>query len=138
MNITDVIFTHIDPDNQKETVINITRLSLDFRVKIRPIVKIPIDPVWAEQSFHKRGLEEHRLKRIILRPDLMEPVLFCVWPDGSHLLVDGNHRYAASWVMGATDIPARIIPRSVWKKHVIKGLPASNEQRLLTSFSGIP
>lgn len=136
MDLTDVVFTHMDEGTKAITTINISRLLRDWKVRMRPVVMLPIDRDFAKFCVTNRGVEEHRLERLE-REEIREPVLFAYWQSGEHLLIDGTHRYVAQTLKGASEIKARILPISVWRPYVIEGIPNDYAMKMMHGFSGI-
>lgn len=67
-----------------------------------------------------QGVEEKKIERLAHRPDIYcQPVLLIEWDDGSHVLVDGNHRFVILWRMGIRKIPAFVIPKATWERFVL-------------------
>jgi len=60
----------------------------------------------------KNGVEQWKLDRIDAAT--CRPVLAAERGDGSHILIDGNHRVVARWRAGFAEIPAYMIPRTFW------------------------
>lgn len=84
------------------------------------VVLIPIDKDFARTLPALRGLEIERMDRIPLNPNLWTPVVLLNMPDGTHLLVDGNHRYFMSWVFGETEIRTWMVDQDIWEKFLVK------------------
>lgn len=131
-----ILFTYIDPDTGKNTTLNVTGIEKDRRTRARPIVQVPIDPVWAENSLTLRGIEQHRLERVMAL-DEIEPVLFAFWFGGGHVLIEGNHRYVSRWMRGDTMIASKVVPMSVWQDYIVTGFNEESAARLAKSFSGL-
>lgn len=136
MGAMDTVFTHVDENTGETTHFDVTTLEDDWRVKARTPVWIPVDEDGARLFMEKRGIEKHRLDRLRGLPKL-DPILVLHWPDGSHLVVDGHHRYVAAFLDGHRGMHARMIPRSIWRRHVITDLPDEVGKSFIGSFSGI-
>ncbi|MCO5157922.1 MAG: hypothetical protein M9945_14430 [Aquamicrobium sp.] len=136
MDPLDVVFSLVDDKTGKTTHINVTALAKSWKTKARPIVTIEVEPAIAEYFVQKRGIEQHRVDRL-MGEEIKEPLLLLHWIDGSHLLVDGHHRYVAASLKGQTELKARLVPKSVWSKYVIVDLPAERSDRMTKGFSGI-
>ncbi|QIG70146.1 hypothetical protein EVB87_046 [Rhizobium phage RHph_N28_1] len=132
-----ILFTYVDPDTGKNTTLNVTGIAKDRRTRARPIIQVPIDPEWAEKSLTLRGIEQHRLERL-LTVDEIEPVLFAFWFGGFHVLIEGNHRYVSRWMRGETHIASKVVPMSVWQDYIVTGFNDETAIRLAKSFSGLP
>jgi hypothetical protein len=129
-----VAFTYQEPDTGKIYLFDITGIQRDYRTKLRPVVNIDVDPEFAKFSLTNRGIERHRLAPLY-GEEIREPILVAIWGDGGHVVLDGNHRYVATALKGQRWIRARLLPRSIWGKHLIVGAPP--EFHLLGGFSGI-
>lgn len=73
----------------------------------------------ADQYAHvmaNQGVEEWRINR--LTPQHRDrPVLFAEQGDGTHLLIDGNHRVVRRWRDGYRDALAYLLPLEFWHPH---------------------
>jgi hypothetical protein len=110
----------------------------DERILAIEPVLIPVTMEGAKMMVKERGVETHRLARLLAVPALSyTPILVAFWPiDQSHLIVDGAHRYCAAAQQLAEHIHARIIPRRIWKHFVIEDFPKV-DQSIKDTFSGI-
>jgi hypothetical protein len=104
--------------------------------------KIPVEQHHAEYCIANRGPEEYRIQRLMRSPaDLTRPILFVELPEtngpDSHLLVDGTHRYIIFYSVGAEWIPAFIVPYDWAKQFIIEDAPKVDNDKLMTSWSGV-
>lgn len=136
MGPVDEVFSHVDDVTGETHHFNITAMTKSWKVRTRKTVQIDVLPDIVQFFLEKRGIEQHRVRRL-LGVRIETPVLALYWPDGRHLLVDGHHRYVAAGMSGATKIPAKMIPRSIWKEFVITDLPAEDAAMLAKGISGI-
>ena len=81
------------------------------------------------------GLEPARLERA-LRAREYSPLLFVQERDGSHLLVDGSHTYAAAYLRGAREALAFVVAPQHWEGFLVEGLPEVTPEELLATPSG--
>jgi hypothetical protein len=132
---SEVAFTHIFEGIP--TSILTGRLIKDPRYLTLPVTTVAIDFEFAKFSLDYRGVERHRLERITTRDLVKYPVTMCEWGDGSHLLVDGTHRYVRAALWGRTRIRARLVPITFWKEYEIVDAPPLPEHILLKMHSGI-
>jgi hypothetical protein len=68
-----------------------------------------------------------------------KPIVFVETPDregGSHLLVNGTHRYVLFYALKAEWIPAYIVPWDVGKEFIIADMPQVDEAKLM-QWSGL-
>ncbi|WP_113155912.1 hypothetical protein [Nitratireductor sp. OM-1] len=137
MGAMDSVFTHVDEKTGVSTHFNVTSMEDDWRVRARSPVHIPVDEAGASLFMAKRGIEKHRLDRLRGLPKL-DPILILHWIDGTHLVVDGHHRYVAAYLDGHRGMLARMLPRSIWRRHVITDLPDEIGHSFIGSYSGIP
>ncbi|QIG76946.1 hypothetical protein EVC30_118 [Rhizobium phage RHph_Y1_11] len=133
-SMTDEIFTYIRKDNGEHLDFNVTKIINSPRFKFIPTINVAIERDFAQTMPEQAGIEKHRvltfcelLKRGM--EDQIQPVLFLRMDDGSHILADGNNRYFAYACMGRTAVPAKIIPKGIWKKCMVTGLPKFDDPR---------
>jgi len=131
-----VIFTHLDPETQHLYHIYVTGILTDPDYLALEVGYIPVDRSIAELLIHERGIEKHRLTRLMHRK-IKEPLTLCIWDDGSHLIVDGNHRFVAATLSNRKHVPVRMVPGSIWKKYIVRDLLDVQKTNLPTKFSGI-
>lgn len=141
MDPREPIFTHVDTDTGVTTHMASTRMARRAEVELLAGriqgALIPIDDSFVEFCLSHRGIEQHRLQRLE-RHHLLSPMTFCVWQDGSHLLVDGSHRYVRHKHFGMKRGRALILPAEVWREYVIEGgEQVTDLDALVNSFSGI-
>lgn len=130
------IFNHIDDVDGKRTTFAVTR----FRTYCEAhegVWTIPITKENAEFCRRNRGIEPHRLAR--LRPeDLQKPLLFVLWPNGEHLMIDGTHRYVQLADLDIAQGNAWVVDdREVWEQFTVANVPNYSEEQLLRSNSGM-
>ena len=133
---TEQIFTHEDVDGTLrhfavERLFNYMK-GLSFEV-----FDVVLEHAYVDVILQKRGVEDHRLKR--LTPEqLMVPVLYLegVTP-GTHLLADGHHRYVVHSILGSRYIPSYIAPPKLWTRFMVNGIPEHVGKSQLNGFSGI-
>lgn len=144
--MTDEIFSWSPPegeDNSEMLHFAASQLRRDLSA-IPPAVdcrltSVHLDPQFAQFCIRSRGIEWPRCDRwfrIFQGPAKVspEPLLFCHFPDGSNLLIDGTHRYVAAAMAGLRELPAWIVPEIIWRRYLVD-LPA--EPAFLSGWSGI-
>lgn len=144
LRMDSVLFTHFEEETGKQTDICISELEKE--AKEIEVVEVPILPDHAVLIAKLRGIEPHRLSRLLRATDQrhsiqatpdFEPILMVEWGDGSWLNVDGSHRYLAGFLLGFQFIKAKMITEGKWKKFIVEGLPKEQPERLLKSYSGL-
>ncbi|AHC30589.1 hypothetical protein CC53_gp172 [Rhizobium phage vB_RleS_L338C] len=105
---------------------------------LKPIV-IEVDHDYAKHIFRACGIEQHRLLRITPQVIAQRPVLYVELGDGSHKLVDGNHRYLKASLLGWKDVPAYLFKKKLADDFELDIPPHMNEKckQHIPSFSGI-
>ena len=137
----DELFTHFD-EQGVQTDWNATKL-YEWITSLGEAADkwkfaVPVEEQHATFCVQERGVEEHRLARLFEHPDrLKKPIVFVEMEDGTHLLVDGTHRYVAYFALKAPTIPSYIVPFQFAKPFIVDGMPAVDEQRLKNSWSGL-
>ena len=131
---TEALFTWIDPDTHEQLTFAVDRLVA--AVAALEIVLVPVDQEVAERYRRERGIEQHRLQR--MTPDaLQQPICLATMPDGTHLMIDGHHRYVYAASIQAHSIQAHLIPEETWKECLITDMPHLSEEFILNTESGL-
>jgi hypothetical protein len=134
----EVAFTYQDPDTGEVTTIAVERLARDPDLLALEVFLIPVIREVAEEFLRDRGIEQHRLARITADDLDKYPMMIAIWPDGSHLTLDGHHRYVKAHNLGLPHAQARMIPETIWGRYVVEGVPELLDiEALAKSFSGI-
>lgn len=76
-------------------------------------ITVEIQPHQYRHVIDCNGVEAWKLSRLDLA-HRDKPVLFADMGDGTHVLIDGNHRVARRWQDGLRDVAAYLVPRSFW------------------------
>jgi hypothetical protein len=135
----DQIFTHFEPAGpglsvQRTFAASALRRFCQRKESVEAGVarqaRIALDEGMLAMLLARRGLEDTRLLRALTTPRYM-PLLFCLMPDGSALLVDGSHTYAAMLLRGARYAPGYLVPECVWRNFLVTGLKETSEEELL-------
>lgn len=143
---SDILFTHLDSDTGTQTHYAISRISaLEIITGLDEgwikAACVPIDNWMANYCMNNRGIEQHRLQPLLDAPIPFTPMIFVEQDDGTYLLIDGTHRYAAYHKRGTDQAPAYLISKEQNRRFVVTGFPKALEtdgDSLLKSFSGIP
>jgi len=79
-------------------------------------VLVNVEPDFAKFLYDNRGVEDHRLMRLVnsLKEEGLDPACFFHMEDGSHLLSDGTHRYCAFAMCGLKFMPSRVFEKEDW------------------------
>lgn len=132
VSLLDEVFTHIDEHDRHQTSWNSTALFKRCQVGDIPLGRVPVDKEHAEFCVEHRGVEQDRIEVLVANVEyLKKPILFVEMPDGSHLLVDGTHRYVVYYAMKLPTIACYMIPYAIAKDFIIEGLPQTTEERLM-------
>src|SRR4249919_3066469 len=127
LNLTDVIFTHIDDKTNKHYHYAISRIRPQLANGLmkgwaKP-TKVPVEEEVAKFCITNRGVELHRIMKLLPAKLPYEPIIFAEMGDGTHLLLDGTHRYVVSALRKLPDILAIIINNKHRKRFLIKDFP---------------
>lgn len=77
-----------------------------------------MDGDFAEHVGKFNGLEEDHFNTVTpYRLD--EPVLGCIMPDGTVLLVDGSHRYYMRYLRGCDTVEYYLFPQELWARFTV-------------------
>lgn len=131
----EVLFAHLDEDTHRPLVLAVERLVKHLQATRTDHTLVPISNDFAKLCFEKRGVEAHRLERL-KDETITEPVVFIHMRDGSHLLVDGTHRYVATAIKRMLFIQAYLVERPEWMRFRVFGHPPLTD-KALRGYSGI-
>lgn len=123
VGLTDEVFTHLDDGHQ--TVYAVTALNrrcLEGGPGIDKLL-VQVDEEHAKFCMESRGVEQDRIAELLKNVDyLKQRVIFVAMPDGSHLLVDGTHRYVTYYSLNLPNIPAFMVSWEIAKEFIIDGM----------------
>ena len=120
LNLRDEIFEHVD-ETGKHRFFNATKLYA-YAIKNADRICAPLEPI-ARHVEVKGGIEEARIARLC-EPYISRPALGVHWPDGSTLIVDGNHRIVRWWRDGAAEFNLyRVRSLAECEPFLVEGLP---------------
>ncbi|QIG76047.1 hypothetical protein EVC24_026 [Rhizobium phage RHph_I4] len=106
--------------------------------KLTP-VSIEVDHDYAQHVRIHNGIEKHRLDRITPQVIAQKPVIYIELGDGSHKLVDGNHRFLKASMLGWSELPGYLFHKALADEFKLDVPDHLNEaiKRMVPSFSGI-
>lgn len=120
---SDEIFTFVPHGEEKTYLFNATQIRRHCVNNPLDVMHgtVPVTEQMREQITNHGGVEITKVLRLLARPDIYnQPVIFLEWPDGTHVMCDGNHRFVVKTEFcGATELKAYIVPMSVWEKYVL-------------------
>ena len=131
----EAVFTWIDPDTKACTHWASDRI-VDWcsRAGLDTILT-PVDPRYAFMFIKDRGIETHRLERLSAE-SLTIPIVYIDMGDGTHLLIDGHHRYVYAAAIGHDTLLAYMITKEQAEPFLVTGLRDDTEDDLRNSYSG--
>lgn len=133
----DEFFTHISDDGTNtQTTYAVSAITKNLEQLGWPVVLIPVEQHHAMYCLQHRGVEERRLKRL-REVDLDRPIIFVHQLDGTHLLIDGTHRYVKAFMTGRTEIRAHIVHVSLVAPFIVEDAPKMTEDQLFNTESGL-
>lgn len=135
------VFTHLDDDGTSRTFL--VETMLDF-VKNYPTCadlvagKAPIDSDIANYLRKNAGIEKHRIDRLV-EPYSSIPIIGILWPEGTTLIVDGNHRIVRAYEDGKKELNCILFKFPFWQNFMIPDYLSKKlvEAGCLTSHSNI-
>lgn len=131
----EAVFTLIEDDTGKQTHFAVDRMIAWCTAAKLPVAAVAVDPQFAVYCVENRGVEFERLAQITFH-HLTEPLIFCRQPDGSHLLVDGHHRYVKAAQLAISYVRAYLLEPEQWEPFLIQGMPTVRKQDLMTHGLG--
>lgn len=84
-------------------------------VAMTMLVETPIDADFAQNFLPENGGIEQEHLDTLTAARLDVPVISVLWPDGSCLLIDGNHRYYRRWQLGYKTVWTYVLPPDLWE-----------------------
>lgn len=137
----EIVYTIIDETDGAPITLAIQRIEAQcIAAVLKGIAKVctvDVDPEHVECLRAKRGIEQHRLDRITARVLKHNPIIMAEMPDGSSLIIDGNHRYVKAWMLGKPTIRCIFVPEKVWREYVVTGIPPHLAEKCTKLHSGI-
>lgn len=130
----DEVFTFIETDGTHR-LFHVTALRNSKEVKRLPIRQFAITHEQFLFIMQKMGIEPHRVARLRGKENL-DPILLADMEDGFMILINGSHRYVARYLDKHEFIDGKAIPKRIWEKHLITGIPKDAAEWSTTGYSG--
>ena len=99
----EAIYTHVD-DTGALSSFATDRINRWLATCKHPPARVPINRAQAESFVAEKAIDPHRVARITVRDLRLYPLVFASLPDGTHLLLDGRHRYLKAVALGRTHV----------------------------------
>lgn len=135
-----MIFSHVDDDTGAQTHFAITHALAwikEHESEVETLL-VGVEQDTAQMIFTSRGIEDHRLAKLLRGPvDNFPPVLFVLMPDDTHLLIDGSHRYVAASMLKADGLLGFVLTWEQAQQFVIEGLPEMTKEQVVGGYSGL-
>lgn len=116
--LTDETFSFRDSAG-KQTHFAIGELRRWLKKANGPIVTMEIPEGFDQVLIQQRGAEQEIADKL---PEeaLSDPVIFAMWPTGTHVLLDGAHRALVHYQRGSRELKAYMLPQAIWEEFVIE------------------
>ena len=128
--LLDEVFSHEDEDGTLRHI-NATQLYAHALKAGMEKVWVTLDPAHTQFILENRGIERPRVDRLV-EPYLSMPILVVKMADGSHLTVDGHHRWVKCAELGRKEILCLMVPVGEWEKFCVDGISEDFGRTLLT------
>lgn len=125
----EVVFSHVDKTSEvRHFAVERIQKDIEHGLLVLPIIETQIDLLFASFSITHRGVEPHRLRRLMATPTEIShyPVVFAHIPgvgrdvrEGEYLMIDGAHRYCASSLLGWPTIRGYVMSPAQWGPYLI-------------------
>lgn len=125
LSARDEMFSYV-PKEGESLHFATTRLLRYLKTSSLPVVNVELDAALAEHVARRNGVEPGHLTESLKR--IEEPCVLIEYIDGTHIVVDGNHRIFARQLLEFTFAPAWILPEKVWRRFLIEGVPETPEE----------
>lgn len=132
----EVVFTHLEAGVQTVYAVSRIERALETREGWGRLARVPVEAEFAGWLRDNRGVEQWRVERLHERA-LRSPLLFAEQPDGSHLLIDGTHRYVALAERGERSTLAWLLTPREWREFTVRDAPTVSESALRAMPSGM-
>jgi hypothetical protein len=121
----DEIFAHEDAHTGEVRIFNATALNqhIDRFPSAARLMTLDLEPWFTGFIRAERGIEGWRIDRLC-EPHLSRPILLVEMPNGSHLTVDGHHRWIKKVELGHATIEAYAFPLGEWERFLVTDLMA--------------
>lgn len=147
----EVVFSHVDDKTGEVRHFAVERIQRDINngKLTLPIIETPIDETFARFSFTQRGVEKHRIMRLLTTPTEIShyPVVFIHFPgvgrdipESEYLMIDGAHRYCASAVLGWKTIRGYVMEPEQWEPYLIDipDIAETTRAKMAAQAMGVP
>lgn len=125
----DVCFSFPVGNGAAIVTIALTRLQKDVKSRLIPVTMVPVDNKHAVELLQRGATTAQAVQRVVRKSHAVsDPIWILRMPDGTNHLADGEDRYCACALIMQREIPARIIPLSVWEKHLVTGMKFTDAQ----------
>jgi len=101
-----------------------SRLVRYLRDSGRPPEPVELTEDLVRHCVEKHGVELDHLPSI-KRDRLEDPCVLLAWPDGTHIVADGNHRLAMRYMLGMDHFFGWMVPEATWRRFTIDGVPTN-------------
>lgn len=139
----ETIYEWQSPDTGQIRMWAIDRLNKWLETSGREISKTSVKAEMAKFFISSRGIEQHRIERLLAAPDevLIRPIVIMTLDSGGpnpHLTLDGHHRYVVFHMLRQKFIPLYVISEADAAPFEISGVPRKEGTVLDPSrFSGL-
>lgn len=144
---SEIVFSHVDDKTNEVRHFAVERIEKWLRTRSDiPIIRVPIDYVFAQFAFTYRGIEQHRFERITKRQIKTNPIVLAHMPGvgrdttGEHLMIDGTHRYCKAAMLGMEHIHAYELQPEHWEPFLVHVPELDNltREQMIGQANGIP
>jgi hypothetical protein len=115
----DQMFSHHDPDDGRLRHFHIPKLKRLIAQNKLPLATFPVNLEEVDFVLANRPIDETHLAQRISDEFLNEPGIICLFPDGSQLIVDGNHRFVKRGRLGLSSMDFWLVPEEIWQKSLL-------------------
>jgi hypothetical protein len=134
VSLVEECFTHVDEVTGVHTTWAagaLYQFCVDNPDKVEPGT-VPVDEEHAHFCFTHRGVEQERFAAFVQHPEfLKKPILFVRMPNGSHLLVDGTHRYVCLYALKIPTARAYVVPYDIAQPFIIEDVPQTSDEEVM-------
>ena len=134
------VFAHEDPDTGVVSHYAATS-AMAWAKEHEEVFMVDITKDHYDVLINHRGVEAHRVKRLTrqLRRDggFLDPMVFFTMDDGTHLLVDGTHRYVAYFRCSYKQALAYVLRNEAVNRFKVLGFESLPKENALHGFSGL-
>jgi hypothetical protein len=125
LSARDEMFT-FSPNDGDPKHFATTRLVAYLKSSGAQVCAVDLDEALVAHVARKHGIEPGHLTKTLDRVE--EPCVFLDYGDGTHIVADGNHRVVARHLLGMKTVPAWLVPKKVWQRFLIEGVPSNPKE----------